>query len=150
MSAVYGSDPFVTYSDIEGGWEGEGNIDADPLFVDPDTSDYHLSAGAPCIDAGDNTALPKGVVTDLDGNPRFINDPCTEDTGNGDPPVADMGAYEFQPPCPCDLDCDGDVGWLDLLHLLGCWGSDCGDIDGDGNTDTADLLALLAAWGECP
>jgi hypothetical protein len=52
--------------------------------------------------------------------------------------------------CPADFDGDGDVDTADLLHLLACWGMDCGDVDGDGDTDTADLLALLAAWGECP
>ncbi|MDY7107713.1 MAG: hypothetical protein SYC29_03660 [Planctomycetota bacterium] len=52
--------------------------------------------------------------------------------------------------CPADFDGDGDVDTADLLHLLACWGTDCGDVDGDGDTDTADLLALLAAWGECP
>ena len=43
-----------------------------------------------------NTAVPKGVVTDLDGNPRFIEDPDTPDTGLGDCPIVDRGAYEFQ------------------------------------------------------
>ena len=52
--------------------------------------------------------------------------------------------------CPADFDGDGDVDTADLLHLLGCWGTDCGDVDGDGNTDTADLHELLGAWGECP
>jgi hypothetical protein len=49
----------VTYSDIEGGWEGDGNIDQNPLFRDPDNGDYHLMAtyckdpyDSPCIDAG--------------------------------------------------------------------------------------------------
>jgi len=51
---------------------------------------------------------------------------------------------------PADFDGDGDVDTADLLHLLACWGTPCGDVDGDGDTDTADLLALLAAWGECP
>jgi hypothetical protein len=49
---------------------------------------------------------------------------------------------------PADFDGDGDVDTADLLHLLACWGSPCGDVDGDGDTDTADLLALLAAWGD--
>ncbi len=47
------------YSDIEGGWPGEGNIDADPLFRDPENGDFHLMSTAcgdpydsPCIDAG--------------------------------------------------------------------------------------------------
>jgi hypothetical protein len=55
-----------------------------------------------------------------------------------------------QASCPADFDGDGDVDTADLLHLLACWGTDCGDVDGDGDTDTADLLALLGAWGECP
>ena len=60
----------VSYSNIQGGWDGEGNIDSDPLFVDADTGDYHLRSEtgrwnpnggswikddvtSPCIDAGD-------------------------------------------------------------------------------------------------
>jgi hypothetical protein len=93
---VSSGSPIVAYCDIQGGWEGEGNIDADPLFVDPVNGDFHLLAGSPCIDAGDNTAVPDGVTTDLDGNPRFVDDPNTPDTGNGEPPIVDMGAYEYQ------------------------------------------------------
>ena len=59
--------------------------------------DLHLSAGSPCIDAGDNTAVPTGIVTDLDGNARFRDDPSVPDTGVGPAPVVDMGAYEFAP-----------------------------------------------------
>ena len=68
----------ITYSDVEGGYAGAGNIDADPLFVDP-AADYHLAAASPCIDAGaDETTL----VSDLDGTVRPF--------GSG----WDMGAYE--------------------------------------------------------
>ncbi|RLC96728.1 MAG: hypothetical protein DRI46_13625, partial [Chloroflexi bacterium] len=54
----------ITYSDISGGLEGiqgnlgdtvawlDGNIDLDPLFRDAEASDYRLSVGSPCIDAG--------------------------------------------------------------------------------------------------
>jgi hypothetical protein len=95
--------------------------------------------------------VPPAVTTDLDGNPRFVDDPDTADTGYGDPPIVDMGAYEFQiETCPADFNGDGDVDTTDLLYLLGAWGTPDGDVDGDGDTDTADLLALLAAWGECP
>jgi len=41
----------VTYSDVEGGWEGEGNIESDPCFVGE--GDYHLRPDSPCIDVGD-------------------------------------------------------------------------------------------------
>ena len=158
----------VYYSDVQGGWLGGGsnNIDADPLFVDPDgpdndpntfdDNDYRLAAGSPCIDAADNTAVPKGIDTDLDGNPCFIDDPCTDDTGNGDPPIVDMGAYEFQVTCPWDFDNSGNVDVKDLLFLLGVWGpcppkGDCpADFDNSGNVDVKDLLFLLGAWGPCP
>jgi predicted outer membrane repeat protein len=151
-----GDDPIdgtasITFSCIEGGYEGEGNISGDPLFVDPGNDDYHLSPGSPCIDGADNDAVPDDITTDLDGNPRFVDDPDTEDTGHGEPPIVDMGAYEYQlDTCPADFDNDGDVDAADLLHLLAAWGTPDGDVDGDDDTDTADLLALLAAWGQCP
>jgi hypothetical protein len=42
----------ITFSDIEGGWPGEENFDADPLFC-PDGS-YRLQVTSPCIGAGQN------------------------------------------------------------------------------------------------
>ncbi|MCL6584799.1 MAG: right-handed parallel beta-helix repeat-containing protein [bacterium] len=42
----------ITYSNIQGGWDGEGNINADPLFADPEHGDYHLRPGSACINAG--------------------------------------------------------------------------------------------------
>jgi hypothetical protein len=66
---IYGN-ANVSYSNVQGGFEGEGNIDADPLFADTDNGDYHLKSEmgrwdsnsgswikdditSPCIDAGD-------------------------------------------------------------------------------------------------
>jgi len=60
----------VLYSDIEGGYPGQGNLDADPLFASAGDGDYHLKSllgryeswtdtwvidgdHSPCIDAGD-------------------------------------------------------------------------------------------------
>ena len=147
-----GSVTTVSYSNVQGGWQGTGNINADPVFVDPDNGDFRLQPGSPCIDAGDNTAVPKGTTTDLDGNPRFVDDTATIDTGNGDPPLVDMGVYEFQGrSCPWDCgDNDGDVGIIDFLVLLAQWGGPgpC-DFDG-GGVGINDFLALLANWGPCP
>jgi len=64
--------PTITYSDIQGGWEGEGNINADPLFIDSGNGDFHLQPGSPCIDAG---------------NPDSPQDP--------DSTRADIGAFYF-------------------------------------------------------
>jgi predicted outer membrane repeat protein len=43
----------ATYSDIQGGWAGTGNIDSNPFFVDSSNGDYHLRSTSPCIDSGD-------------------------------------------------------------------------------------------------
>ena len=79
----------VSYSIIEGGWEGEGNVDTDPNFVDPANGDYRLQVDSPSIDAGTNTGAPDH---DLDQTPR-------PQDGDGDgTAITDMGAYEFEQP----------------------------------------------------
>lgn len=57
----------LLYCDFDGGFEGEGNIDDDPLFVNPDEGDYHLSEDSPCIDTGDPEADldPDGTRADM-------------------------------------------------------------------------------------
>lgn len=134
----------------------EGNIDVEPGFADAGSGDYRLMSGSPCIDAADNTALAPEVVQDMDGNPRFVDDPDASDTGHGDCPIVDMGAHERQDGttdcCPADVDGNGAVEFGDILLILGAWGP-CGDcpedIDGNGAVEFADLLLLLGAWGPC-
>jgi hypothetical protein len=86
------STPDVTYSNIQGGYLGTDNINADPLFVDADGPDnivgtlddnLRLQSGSPSIDTGNNAAVPTGVTTDLEGKPRIQNG------------TVDMGAYEY-------------------------------------------------------
>jgi hypothetical protein len=80
-----------------------------------------------------------------------VNDACTEDTGPGMPPMVDMGAYEFQPPCPSDVDCNGVVNVLNLLAVIAAWGGvGDADVNSDGMVDVLDLLEVIAAWGPCP
>lgn len=74
--------PLVTYSDVEGGWAGPGNIDADPLLANVPKGDFHIVWGSPCKNAGNNAAL--GISSeDFDLNPRIVNG------------TVDMGADEF-------------------------------------------------------
>jgi parallel beta-helix repeat protein len=59
---VGGGVPTITYCDIQGGWEGNGNLDVNPRFRNYAAGDFHLRAtdcgfpnNSPCIDAGHPT-----------------------------------------------------------------------------------------------
>ena len=73
----------IRYSDVFGGYDGEGNIETDPSLVF--AGDYHLSADSPCIDAGDPDYTSEPGETDLDGNQRVRGERI------------DMGAHEYNP-----------------------------------------------------
>lgn len=72
----------VTYSDVQGGATGLGNINVDPQNVDPSQNDFNLSATSPCRNTGSNPAAV-GITADLDGRPRMIGG------------TVDMGAAEY-------------------------------------------------------
>ena len=55
------------YSCIEGDREGEGNVDADPLLVDPSAGDFHIQGASPCVDSGAEAGAP---ALDFEGDPR--------------------------------------------------------------------------------
>ena len=96
----------IRYSDVRGGFAGEGNIDEDPLFIDASIGDFRLSAASPCIDAGhpDSSNVPWG------GSRR------------------DMGAYEY------DLGWYRDTSGSLVLKPIaaGCRGTPSGNRGPDG------------------
>ncbi len=82
-----GLEMVVSYSDIDGIsglWNGEGNINEDPLFVGSGDFPFQINDYSPCIDAGTpditGLSLPEN---DLAGEIRIFND------------RVDMGAYEW-------------------------------------------------------
>ncbi|MDH4240214.1 MAG: NHL repeat-containing protein, partial [Phycisphaerae bacterium] len=91
-SIIWGNNPIdliastASYSLVQGGWPGEGNIDLDPLL----TPDGHLRSGSPCINLGD---------------PLFVIDPNSPNDIDAENRVMfgriDIGSDEF-------LDTDGD------------------------------------------
>jgi parallel beta-helix repeat protein len=63
---VENSSPTVRYSDVQGGWPGTGNIDADPMFAGPHNRNFHLRWHSPCINAGDPSLTdPDGTRSDI-------------------------------------------------------------------------------------
>jgi hypothetical protein len=111
--------PAVRYSIVEGGYAGPTTqvLDLDPQFIDPDGPDDILGTldddldldqtASPAIDAADNDVVPEDlgdldenhfpdgpIPVDIGGRSRFSDMPDIPDTGNGSPPIIDMGAFE--------------------------------------------------------
>jgi serine protease len=68
-----------------------GNISADPMFAGQTQNNFHLTAGSPAIDSGDENSMPPLPTEDFDSILRPID-------GNGDGVAKiDLGAFEFNP-----------------------------------------------------
>jgi probable HAF family extracellular repeat protein len=98
------AEPNVTYCNVQDGYEGVGNIDSDPCFVDannPAGADgvfgtlddgLRIAAESNCVDVGDPNADPNDAGTvDVTGYDRFVDG----DANNSK--LVDMGAYEYNP-----------------------------------------------------
>jgi len=109
----------VSYSDIEGGFTGTGNLDENPDFLNSTGNDYHIAAYSPLIDAGDNTFVL--LTTDLEGNSRIIGG------------IVDMGAYEFVASCSADDELDNDNDGYTTC------GGDCDDTDDSINPSVTEV-----------
>jgi hypothetical protein len=142
---IYGGAPTVNYSFTQYYWSGAGgnNLAGDPGLYDVAGGCYRIDQGSQLIDAGDNTIVPPGVLEDLDGHPRFVDDPATADTGNGTPPIVDMGAFEFGTDCngngipdACEAqDCNWN-GVPDDCDISGAMSADC---NGNGEPDECEI-----------
>jgi predicted outer membrane repeat protein len=111
--------PVVTYSCVENGYSGLGNIDQDPKFIDPENMDFRLDSMSPCIDSANGEVAS---ATDIDGNPRYddaksptgplASNIITGQFGAGVPviiPPVDMGAFERQE--------DSIVASMDIVYV---------------------------------
>jgi parallel beta-helix repeat protein len=181
---ISGPAPVVEYCNVQGGWPGTGNIAAPPLLADPDgpdgipgtaDDDLRLLPNSPCIDAASNLWVPADVTDldadgdtteripfDLDGDPRFVDEPWIPDLGVDDSPayrnVADMGAYEFEP-CHGDINTDGFRNTTDFMLFISAYGSydddpnyiPRADLWPDGHINTIDFMIFSQFYGQaCP
>ncbi|MCP4707960.1 MAG: hypothetical protein GY869_05000, partial [Planctomycetes bacterium] len=151
----------IRYCDINGSFDGGvwdtalgnnggGNIDADPLFVDPNGVDnilgtvddnLHLKSYSPCIDMGDPSDEYSGQV-DRDGQPRIRYD------------NVDIGAYEVYP-IAGDFEPDEDIDMFDFAAFssqprsspcsapLWCGGA---DFDMNGEVNLNDIAIFGHHW----
>jgi hypothetical protein len=142
----YTSDSVVIYSNVQGGWPGDGNIDTDPCFVDTPEYNLRLKMNSPCIDAGDPNYSDMNYPSDLDGRDRFVDGDCNNTK------IIDMGAYEFTSAYYGDFNGNCAVDFIDYGILAGYWLTDELSVDvaptpaGDGIIDEQDLAIICDNW----
>lgn len=151
----------VTYSCIEDGYTGVGNISTDPCFVDDANDNYHLTYDSNCIDAGDPNYLPEPNETDIDGQPRNMGD-CNETVDIGADEVYFPPCWNYLTQCYGDADGDRDVDLTDFYVFRDSFGIDywndwnngagpynpCADYDRDGDGDLADFIIFRDHFGD--
>ncbi|MCD4654575.1 hypothetical protein K8T06_11680 [bacterium] len=95
----------VTYSNIQGGFTGFGNIDVDPLFVHGPLGAFYLSSIAagqqqdsPCIDAGSDLAAT--ICDPWQNDPLYMSEMTTRTDQIVDDEIVDMGFHYLGPVPP--------------------------------------------------
>ena len=143
----------VSYSDVEGGWTGTGNIDEDPCFVLGLVGDYYLSqidagqnSNSPCMDTGSDTAANLGM-DEYTTRTDIVTDSGIVDMGYHYPPIRN-------PECMARTNPDFEL-WL-TAGAPDCW-CYCEQCNGDSNGGTQfsgsvtvytdDLDIFLPAFG---
>jgi predicted outer membrane repeat protein len=152
----------ITYSDVHGGWPGQGNIDADPCFANTNNGNYHLKSEvgrwdvstqtwikdavtSPCIDAGNPDS---DWTKELWPNGERINMGVYGGTLEASMSLSDAGNI-------ADLNIDGQVDYRDMKLLTDKWPYEGllipEDLSRDGIVNFtdfaifADILELLAS-----
>ncbi|HUT30868.1 MAG TPA: right-handed parallel beta-helix repeat-containing protein [Sedimentisphaerales bacterium] len=149
-SFSYWDNYYVTYSCIEGGYEGTGNISNDPCFVRDanDPNNYHLRSDSPCIDTGNNEVVTDPNETDIDGEKRII------DGDSNGTAIVDMGADEYYW-SRADFDLDGVVNFIDYAIFAEAWQCSAGEAnynplcnlaEDNNSIDCNDLRVFCEDW----
>ena len=153
-----GGDATVTYSDVQNGWPGSGNIDGDPCFAsfdpngDPNMWDFHLQSAYGRCDPNNQT-----WVTDSNTSPCIDAGDPNSDWGDEPWPNGkriNMGAYGGTNQAsmngnPADFDIDGSVNFVDFAEFSNKWltqESCIHDLGRDGVVDFADLRMFAENW----
>ncbi len=125
----------VTYSDIQSGWPGEGNIDVDPLFADPDDSDHHLKSQTGRLDPASMT---------------WVQDDVTSHCIDAGDPNSPIGLEPFPNGGRVNMGAYGGTAEASKSYFGEpvCETIIAGDINGDCKVDLRDLAILTSHWLE--
>jgi len=153
-----GSDiPVVTYSNVEGGFAGEGNINVAPLFADAAGGDYHLRSQAGrwdansscwvedsdtslCIDAGDPNSP---IASELYPHGDVINMGTYGGTAQTSASLQDSGNI-------ADLNFDEVVNMSDFARIANSWQKKefflPEDLNRDNEINGGDISVFIDNW----
>ena len=147
----------VTYSDVEGGYSGTGNIDIDPYFVDPNSGDLHLLSQAGRWDPATKT----WVIDDITSSCIDAGNPSSEWSAELWPHGGhiNIGAYGGTPEASmslsamgnvADLNNDNAVNGQDFANFANAWQTEQvllpQDFDRNGTVDLNDVGILCINW----
>ena len=129
----------VTYSDVEDGYPGEGNISFNPIFAGVACEDLRIVPSSRCIDAG----CPEDHYNDICFPPSLGTE--LNDMGVDGGPGACGWIYK-----KADFDFDCDVDGSDLANFAISFTNDDpeADLNKDGNVDTVDLVIFSTEFGQ--
>ena len=99
---------FTVQNNIIEGTTEPGNLNDDPLFIDPANGNFRIEPCSPAINAGDNAATPSSITTDFFGNQRLFDN------------TVDIGFYEHQ-------DVSLSISAIESTDI-GCFGESTGEI----------------------
>lgn len=139
----------VTYSDVEGGYSGTGNINSDPLFATGPLGGYYLKqiasghiSDSPCVNAGSDLSS----VLLMDMYTTRIDQYCDEG-------IVDMGYHYLLGNRSADIDKNFLVDFIDFSVLANNWNlnepSENADLTRDLKVDFHDLLVFAESWLGC-
>ena len=123
----------VSYSNVQGAWPGETNMDTDPCFADPDNGDFHLRSEAGRWDPESQTWVQDDITS-----------PCI-DVGD---PMSPIGWESFPNGGFVNMGAYGGMAEASKTYFGEpiCETIFAGDINGDGQVNRADLEIMALHW----
>ncbi|MHC4426156.1 MAG: right-handed parallel beta-helix repeat-containing protein [Planctomycetota bacterium] len=148
---------FVDYSDIQGGWPGEGNIDADPCFAEPgywaDANDLNIAAepndpNAIWVDGDYHLKSQAGRWDPKSGT--WVQDDVTSPCIDAGDPNSPIGQEPFPNGGVVNMGAYGGTAQASKSYFGGppCDTITAGDINGDCKVDFSDFAIMALHWLE--